>query len=209
MQMCSQQVSSNCVMPSCQYGPRYQRNVSSTLFNLHHEKVLLVTTSLIHPVAHRFIQVLFFNIQVSCMMTLTHSHTQADALGEIWRSVSCPTSRMEKTGGQFNFLQWATTAAPVHHIVYLVEFLVTHVVYPEIIPVPKVIMSLFERLLYNMLFFDSNIFLMVLWLCFAYIVIEITSQYVHCLQYIFTTLRFILIMTCMQIIFTPIRRSWQ
>lgn len=151
----------------------------------------------------------FFNIQVSCMMTLTHSHTQADALGEIWRSVSCPTSRMEKTGGQFNFLQWATTAAPVHHIVYLVEFLVTHVVYPEIIPVPKVIMSLFERLLYNMLFFDSNIFLMVLWLCFAYNVIEITFQYVHCLQYIFTTLRFILIMTCMQIIFTPIRRSWQ
>lgn len=151
----------------------------------------------------------FFNIQVSCMMTLTHSHTQADALGVIWRSVSCPTSRMEKTGGQFNFLQWATTAAPVHHIVYLVEFLVTHVVYPEIIPVPKVIMSLFEQLLYNMLFFDSNIFLMVLWLCFAYIVIEITFQYVHCLQYIFTTLRFILIMTCMQIIFTPIRRSWQ
>lgn len=209
MQMCSRQISSNCVMPSCQYGPRYQRNVSSTLFNLHHEKVLLVTTSLIHPVAHRFIQVLFFNIQVSCMMTLTHSHTQADALGEIWRSVSCPTSRMEKTGGQFNFLQWATTAAPVHHIVYLVEFLVTHVVYPEIIPVPKVIMSLFEQLLYNMLCFDSNIFLMVLWLCFAYIVIEITFQYVHCLQYIFTTLRFILIMTCMQIIFTPIRRSWQ
>lgn len=161
MQMCSQQVSSNCVMPSCQYGPRYQRNVSSTLFNLHHEKVLLVTTSLIHPVAHRFIQVLFFNIQVSCMMTLTHSHTQADALGEIWRSVSCPTSRLEKTGGQFNFLQWATTAAPVHHIVYLVEFLVTHVVYPEIIPVPKVIMSLFERLLYNMLFFDSTYF----WWC--------------------------------------------
>lgn len=151
----------------------------------------------------------FFNIQVSCMMTLTHSHTQADALGVIWRSVSCPTSRMEKTGGQFNFLQWATTAAPVHHIVYLVEFLVTHVVYPEIIPVPKVIMSLFEQLLYNMLCFDSNIFLMVLWLCFAYIVIEITFQYVHCLQYIFTTLRFILIMTCMQIIFTPIRRSWQ
>lgn len=151
----------------------------------------------------------FFNIQVSCMMTLTHSHTQADALGVIWRSVSCPTSRMEKTGGQFNFLQWATTAAPVHHIVYLVEFLVTHVVYPEIIPVPKVIMSLFEQLLCNMLCFDSNIFLMVLWLCFAYIVIEITFQYVHCLQYIFTTLRFILIVTCMQIIFTPIRRSWQ
>lgn len=209
MQMCSQQVSSNCVMPSCQYGPRYQRNVSSTLFNLHHEKVLLVTTSLIHPVAHRFIQVLF---SISKCLVWWHSHTvtlKRTHWGVIWRSVSCPTSRMEKTGGQFNFLQWATTAAPVHHIVYLVEFLVTHVVYPEIIPVPKVIMSLFEQLLYNMLCFDSNIFLMVLWLCFAYIVIEITFQYVHCLQYIFTTLRFILIMTCMQIIFTPIRRSWQ
>lgn len=209
MQMCSRQISSNCVTSSCQYGPRYQRNVSSTLFNLHHEKVLLLTTSLIHSVAHRFIQVLFFNIQMSCMMTLTHSHTQVDALGVIWRSVSCPTSRMEKTVGQFNFLQWATTAAPVHHIVYLVEFLVTHVVYPEIIPVPKVMVSLFEQLLYNMLCFDSNIFLMVLWLCFAYIAIEITLQYVHCLQYIFRTLRFILIMTCMQIIFTPISRSWQ
>ncbi len=34
--MCSRKICSNCVMLSCQYGPKYQRNVSNTLLNLFH-----------------------------------------------------------------------------------------------------------------------------------------------------------------------------
>ncbi len=37
--MCSRQICSNCVMLSCQYGPKYLRNVSNTLFNLCPEKL--------------------------------------------------------------------------------------------------------------------------------------------------------------------------
>ncbi len=35
--MCSRQICSNCVMLSCQYGPKYLRNVSNILLNLCHE----------------------------------------------------------------------------------------------------------------------------------------------------------------------------
>ncbi|KAF7652374.1 hypothetical protein LDENG_00097700 [Lucifuga dentata] len=37
--MCSRQICSNCVMPSCQYGPKSLRNVSSTLLNLCHQEL--------------------------------------------------------------------------------------------------------------------------------------------------------------------------
>ncbi len=37
--MCSQQICSNCVMLSCQYGPKSLRNVSNTLLNLCHEEL--------------------------------------------------------------------------------------------------------------------------------------------------------------------------
>ncbi len=36
--MCSRQICSNCVMLSCQYGPKSLRNVSKTLLNLCHEE---------------------------------------------------------------------------------------------------------------------------------------------------------------------------
>ncbi len=35
--MCSRQICSNCVMLSCQYGPKSLRNVYNTLLNLYHE----------------------------------------------------------------------------------------------------------------------------------------------------------------------------
>ncbi len=35
--MCSRQICSNCVMLSCQYGPKSLRNFSNTLLNLCHE----------------------------------------------------------------------------------------------------------------------------------------------------------------------------
>ncbi len=38
--MCSRQICSNCVMLSCQYGPKSLRNVSNTLLNLCHEEVM-------------------------------------------------------------------------------------------------------------------------------------------------------------------------
>ncbi len=37
--MCSRQICSNCVMLSCQYGPKSQRNVSNTLLNQCHEEL--------------------------------------------------------------------------------------------------------------------------------------------------------------------------
>ncbi len=37
--MCSRQICSNCVMLSCQYGPKSLRNVSKTLLNLCHEEL--------------------------------------------------------------------------------------------------------------------------------------------------------------------------
>ncbi len=37
--MCSHQICSNCMMPSCQYGPKSMRNVSNTLLNLCHEEI--------------------------------------------------------------------------------------------------------------------------------------------------------------------------
>ncbi len=37
--MCSRQICSNCVMLSCQYGPKSLRNVSNTLLNLYHEEL--------------------------------------------------------------------------------------------------------------------------------------------------------------------------
>ncbi len=37
--MCSRQICSNCVMLSCQYGPKSLRNVSNTLLNLCHEEL--------------------------------------------------------------------------------------------------------------------------------------------------------------------------
>ncbi len=37
--MCSRQIYSNCVMLSCQYGPKSLRNVSNTLLNLFHEEL--------------------------------------------------------------------------------------------------------------------------------------------------------------------------
>ncbi len=37
--MCSRQICSNCVMLSCQYGPKYLRNVYNTLLNLCHEEL--------------------------------------------------------------------------------------------------------------------------------------------------------------------------
>ncbi len=37
--MCSRQICSNCVMLSCQYGPKSLRNVSSTLLELYHEQL--------------------------------------------------------------------------------------------------------------------------------------------------------------------------
>ncbi len=37
--MCSWQICSNCVMLSCQYGPKSLRNVSNTLLNLFHEEL--------------------------------------------------------------------------------------------------------------------------------------------------------------------------
>ncbi len=36
--MCSRQICSNCVMLSCQYGPKSRKNVSNTLLNLCHEE---------------------------------------------------------------------------------------------------------------------------------------------------------------------------
>ncbi len=38
--MCSRQICSNCVMLSCQYGPKSLRNVSNTLLNLCHEEFI-------------------------------------------------------------------------------------------------------------------------------------------------------------------------
>ncbi len=37
--MCSRQICSNCVMLSCQYGPKSLRNVCNTLLNLCHEEL--------------------------------------------------------------------------------------------------------------------------------------------------------------------------
>ncbi len=37
--MCRRQICSNCVMLSCQYGPKSLRNVSNTLLNLCHEEL--------------------------------------------------------------------------------------------------------------------------------------------------------------------------
>ncbi len=37
--MCSRQICRNCVMLSCQYGPKSLRNVSNTLLNLCHEEL--------------------------------------------------------------------------------------------------------------------------------------------------------------------------
>ncbi len=37
--MCSRQICSNCVILSCQYGPKSQRNVSNTLLNLYHDEL--------------------------------------------------------------------------------------------------------------------------------------------------------------------------
>ncbi len=37
--MCSRQICSNCVMRSCQYGPKSLRNFSNTLLNLCHEEL--------------------------------------------------------------------------------------------------------------------------------------------------------------------------
>ncbi len=37
--MCSRQICSNCVMLSCQYGPKSLRNLSNTLLNLCHEEL--------------------------------------------------------------------------------------------------------------------------------------------------------------------------
>ncbi len=37
--MCSRQICSNCVMLSCQYGPKSLRNVSNTLLNLCHKEL--------------------------------------------------------------------------------------------------------------------------------------------------------------------------
>ncbi len=37
--MCSRQICSNCVMLSCQYGPKSLRNVSNTLLNLSHKEL--------------------------------------------------------------------------------------------------------------------------------------------------------------------------
>ncbi len=37
--MCSRQICSKCLMLSCQYGPKYLRNISNTLLNLCHEEL--------------------------------------------------------------------------------------------------------------------------------------------------------------------------
>ncbi len=37
--MCSRQICSNCMMLSCQYGPKSLRDVSNTLLNLYHEEL--------------------------------------------------------------------------------------------------------------------------------------------------------------------------
>ncbi len=56
--MCSRQICSNCVMLSCQYGPKSLNNVSNTLLNLCHEELrqfwrqkgIQPGTSKVHPI---------------------------------------------------------------------------------------------------------------------------------------------------------------